>query len=56
MDSQDRQRFPDPAEVAAEPEKRPWSKPTITAEHNVFDVLQKTIASPTGEDTQYTSI
>ena len=43
----------DPAEVVADtPEKRPWSKPTITTEGNVFEsTLQK--SSSTFEDSAY---
>ena len=53
MDNQDRQKLLDPAEVVADtPEKRPWSKPTITTEGNVFEsTLQKD--SGFTEDTDY---
>ena len=53
MNDQNRQRPLDPAEVVADtPEKRPWSKPTITTEGNVFEsTLQKD--SGFTEDTDY---
>ena len=53
MDNQDRQKLLDPAEVLADtPEKRPWSKPTITTEGNVFEsTLQKSTSSV--EDSAY---
>ncbi len=39
MDNQGRQKPLDPAEVVADtPGKRPWSKPTITTEGNVFEL------------------
>ena len=53
MDDQNRQKLLDPAEVVADtPEKRPWSKPTITTEGNVFEsTLQK--STSTFEDSAY---
>ena len=53
MNDQNRQKPLDPAEVVADtPEKRPWSKPTITTEGNVFEsTLQKD--SGFTEDTDY---
>ena len=53
MDNQKQAKPLDPAEVVADtPEKRPWSKPTITTEGNVFEsTLQKD--SATYEDSTY---
>ena len=53
MDSQNKPKPLDQAEVVADmPEKRPWSKPTITTEGNVFEsTLQK--SSATYEDSTY---
>ena len=53
MDDQNRQKLLDPAEVVADtPEKRPWSKPTITTEGNVFEsTLQKSTSD--FEDSAY---
>ena len=53
MNDQSRQKPLDPAEVVADtPEKRPWSKPTITTEGNVFEsTLQKDLGST--EDISY---
>ena len=53
MDNQKQAKPLDPAEVVADtPEKRPWSKPTITTEGNVFEsTLQK--SSSTFEDSAY---
>ena len=53
MGDQNRPKPLDPAEVVADtPEKRPWSKPTITTEGNVFvSTLQKSTA--TVEDMTY---
>ena len=53
MNDQNRQKPLDPAEVVADtPEKRPWSKPTITTEGNVFEsTLQKD--DGTYEDSAY---
>ena len=53
MGDQNRQKPLDPAEVVADtPEKRPWSKPTITTEGNVFELtLQK--HTSTVEDSSY---
>ena len=53
MNDQNRQKLLDPAEVLADtPEKRPWSKPTITTEGNVFEsTLQKSTSSV--EDSAY---
>ena len=53
VDNQNRQEPLDPAEIVADtPEKRPWSKPTITTEGNVFEsTLQK--SSSTFEDSAY---
>ena len=53
MNDQNRQKPLDPAEIVANtPEKRPWSKPTITTEGNVFEsTLQK--HTSTVEDSSY---
>ena len=55
MDDQNRQKPLDPAEVVADtPEKRPWSKPTITTEGNVFELtLGGLYSSVTEEDVSY---
>ena len=55
MGNQNRQKPLDPAEVVADtPGKRPWSKPTITTEGNVFEL---TLGGPEGsteeEDSTY---
>ena len=53
LDNQKQAKPLDPAEVVADtPEKRPWSKPTITTEGNVFEsTLQKD--GGTYEDSAY---
>ena len=53
MDNQNGQKPLDPAEVVADTlGKRPWSKPTITTEVNVFEsTLQK--SGGTYEDSAY---
>ena len=55
MDNQDRQKLLDPAEVVADtPGKRPWSKPTITTEGNVFELtLGGQYSSVSEEDVSY---
>ena len=53
MNDQNRQKLLDPAEVLADtPEKRPWSKPTITTEGNVFESTLQKMSGYT-EDTDY---
>ena len=55
MDNQGRQKPLDPAEVVADtPGKRPWSKPTITTEGNVFELTRSGgMASEEEEDVSY---
>ena len=55
MNDQNRQKPLDPAEVVADtPGKRPWSKPTITTEGNVFELtLGGALSSAEEEDVSY---
>ena len=51
MDNQNRQKPLDPAEIVADTlGKRPWSKPTITTEGNVFELTLGGPSSSTEEE------